>query len=88
MAKHPRSSDPRPNCEGCFFGRRNLCALELAGPCATFRADSPEGLKPPRQLRFAFRVTDTPRPAPVAPLRPAFASASQVEALREPALCG
>lgn len=32
-----------------------LCALELDEPCATFRPDSPEGLRPPRQLRFAFR---------------------------------
>jgi hypothetical protein len=42
-------------CDECFFRRNLLCALELDGPCATFRPDSPEGLKPPRQLRFTFR---------------------------------
>ena len=26
-----------------------LCALELAGPCSTFRPDSPDGLIPPTQ---------------------------------------
>ncbi|HWF53678.1 MAG TPA: hypothetical protein VG223_03585 [Solirubrobacteraceae bacterium] len=25
------------------------------GPCATYRPDSPEGLRPPSQLRFVFR---------------------------------
>jgi hypothetical protein len=24
-------------------------------PCATFRPDHPDGLRPPRQLRFTFR---------------------------------
>jgi len=42
-------------CEDCFFRRNLLCALELDEPCATFRPDSPEGLKPPQQLRFSFR---------------------------------
>lgn len=58
------SADPKPSCEGCFFGRQRLCALELDGPCATFRPDGPEGLRPQRQLRFAFRVADAP-PAPL-----------------------
>jgi hypothetical protein len=43
------------SCEDCFFRRNLLCALELDEACATFRPDSPEGLKPPEQLRFAFR---------------------------------
>ncbi len=42
-------------CENCFFSCQMLCALELDGPCATFRPDSPDGLRPPQQLRFAFR---------------------------------
>ena len=42
-------------CEDCFFSRHGLCALELEEPCTTFRPDSPEGLHPPRQLRFVFR---------------------------------
>jgi hypothetical protein len=32
-----------------------LCALDLDDPCPTFRPDTPEGLRPPQQLRFAFR---------------------------------
>jgi hypothetical protein len=42
-------------CEECFFARHGLCALELDEPCATFRPDHPEGLRPPSQLRFVFR---------------------------------
>ncbi len=32
-----------------------LCALELDEPCVSFRPDHPEGLRPPRQMRFVFR---------------------------------
>ncbi len=42
-------------CEDCFFRRNTLCALDLDAPCPTFRPDHPEGLQPPRQLRFVFR---------------------------------
>jgi hypothetical protein len=42
-------------CEDCFFCRNLLCALELDEPCTTFRPYSPEGLRPPQQLRFSFR---------------------------------
>lgn len=42
-------------CEECFFARNLLCALSLDEPCPTFRPDHPEGLRPPRQLRFVFR---------------------------------
>jgi hypothetical protein len=42
-------------CDDCFFRRNLLCAMDLDAPCPTFRPDSPEGLKPPQQLRFAFR---------------------------------
>jgi hypothetical protein len=42
-------------CEDCFFRRNLLCALRLDEPCATFRPDSPEGLRPPQQLTFVFR---------------------------------
>lgn len=48
----------RPSCETCFFGCRGLCALELGGPCATFRPDSPEGLVPPRQPALLLRESD------------------------------
>jgi hypothetical protein len=45
----------KASCETCFFRCNMLCALELDEPCATFRPDSPQGLRPPQQLRFAFR---------------------------------
>lgn len=48
-------STTKPACEDCFFRANMLCALELDEPCVTFRPDSPEGLRPPQQLRFSFR---------------------------------
>jgi len=42
------------SCDGCFFRANGLCALDLAEPCATFRPAAAE-LRPPQQLRFAFR---------------------------------
>ncbi len=42
-------------CEYCFFRRNTLCALALDEPSPTFRPDHPDGLQPPRQLRFVFR---------------------------------
>lgn len=48
-------STKKVTCEDCFFRCNLLCALELDEPCATFRPDSPEGLRPPQQLRFNFR---------------------------------
>jgi hypothetical protein len=45
----------KPACEDCFFRCNMLCALELDEPCVTFRPNSPEGLRPPQQLRFSFR---------------------------------
>jgi hypothetical protein len=44
-----------PSCESCYFRANLLCALQRDEPCATFRPDHPEGLRPPRQLRFHFR---------------------------------
>lgn len=52
-----------PSCDGCFFRRHMLCALDRTDPCATFRPDRVEGLEPPRQMAFAFRperATGTP----------------------------
>jgi hypothetical protein len=43
------------SCEECFFGSNGLCALALDEPCATFRPNHPDGLRPPTQLRFVFR---------------------------------
>jgi hypothetical protein len=50
-----RAPARKVTCEDCFFRKNGLCALEQNEPCATFRPDSPEGLRPPRQLRFSFR---------------------------------
>jgi hypothetical protein len=49
VATAARARTPKPTCEACYFGRRMLCALELGGPCSTFRPDSPHGLIPPSQ---------------------------------------
>lgn len=43
------------SCEDCFFGANLLCAVTRTGPCATFRPNRPEGLRPPSQMRFVFR---------------------------------
>jgi hypothetical protein len=42
-------------CEDCFFRCQGLCALAESEPCPTFRPNSPDGLKPPRQMRLVFR---------------------------------
>jgi hypothetical protein len=44
----------KASCDNCFFGCNRLCAVGRTGPCATFRPDHPEGLRPPEQLRFVF----------------------------------
>ena len=54
MAK-TRTASRKASCEDCFFRRNLLCALDLEQACPTFRPDHPEGLRPPRQLRFHFR---------------------------------
>ena len=43
------------SCDDCFFAKNGLCALASDGPCPTFRPAHPDGLRPPRQLRFQFR---------------------------------
>ena len=58
MAKH-RAPAPKPRCEDCYFRKLGLCALDLDAPCGTFRPYRPEGLRPPSQLRFAFRQERT-----------------------------
>lgn len=54
MAKG-RVAVTKVSCEDCYFRRNLLCALDLGEPCGTFRPDAPEGLRPPKQLRFVFR---------------------------------
>jgi len=59
MSTTARSRRPattrKASCENCYFKCNLLCALEQREPCPTFRPDSPEGLRPPSQLRFVFR---------------------------------
>lgn len=50
-----RTGQVKPACEDCFFHQSHLCALAGSDPCATFRPAHPDGLRPPRQLRFVFR---------------------------------
>jgi hypothetical protein len=50
-----KSSSKSPSCDACFFRCNMLCALTEDKPCATFRPNHPEGLRPPEQLRFTFR---------------------------------
>jgi hypothetical protein len=50
-----RTGAAKASCENCFFHQNLLCAVTDAGPCATFRPAHPDGLRPPRQLRFEFR---------------------------------
>ena len=55
VASRSARSRTKVTCEECFFSRHGLCALELDEACSTFRPDHPEGLRPPRQMRFVFR---------------------------------
>ena len=50
-----RTAGGKVTCESCFFHVNMLCAISDAGPCATFRPDHPDGLRPPSQMRFVFR---------------------------------
>jgi hypothetical protein len=50
-----RGKGRKVTCDDCFFKRNGLCALAADTPCATFRPDGPDGLRPPRQMRFVFR---------------------------------
>ena len=55
LSKARAKSTRGPSCEDCYFRCNLLCALALDEACPTFRPDSPEGLRPARQLRFHFR---------------------------------
>lgn len=50
-----RTREPKASCESCFFRQNLLCAISDAKPCATYRPNHPDGLRPPRQMRFVFR---------------------------------
>ena len=57
-----RSKAKKVSCESCYFRCNLLCALNQEQPCVTYRPDSPEGLRPPRQMRLAFRDESIKRP--------------------------
>ena len=46
------------SCKDCYFGANGLCALNLDGPCPTYRP-AERGLRPERQLAFVFRAERT-----------------------------
>jgi hypothetical protein len=48
----------KASCDDCFFRRNMLCALQLEGPCSTFRP-ADRNLAPARQLAFVFRTDRT-----------------------------
>ena len=50
-----KAKGTKVTCEDCFFRRNLLCALHEETACPTFRPDTPDGLRPPRQMRFVFR---------------------------------
>jgi hypothetical protein len=45
----------QPTCDDCYFRQQMLCALQDEAPCATFRANRPEGLVPPKQPVLLMR---------------------------------
>lgn len=53
--RKPDPATPEASCANCYFGRNLLCALCGGEPCASYRPDHPDGLRPPRQMRFVFR---------------------------------
>ena len=55
VAQRKKSTQAKLSCDECFFRKNLLCALSCDEPCATFRPDHPDGLRPPTQMRFVFR---------------------------------
>jgi hypothetical protein len=49
---------PQISCDDCYFHQNDLCALDKAKPCPTFRAAA-DNLKAPQQLSFVFRQERT-----------------------------
>ncbi|MBJ7459483.1 MAG: hypothetical protein JHD02_09880 [Thermoleophilaceae bacterium] len=59
-ARHPGRAvrTPKASCEDCFFHQNDLCSLDKAKPCPTFRAAA-DNLTAPQQLSFVFRQERT-----------------------------
>jgi len=62
----PRRARSKPSCESCYFGIRMLCALELGGPCSTYRPNSAQGLVPPSQPMLLVGPDSGVEPEPLA----------------------
>jgi hypothetical protein len=58
MVPMARAQEKPVRCEDCFFHQHRLCALDLGGPCPTYRP-AERGLAPERQLAFVFRTERT-----------------------------
>ncbi len=71
-----RASTVKVTCDDCYFRNNLLCVLASQEPCPTFRPNTPEGLRPPRQLHFTCRHERRTRAAW------AFPSAQEQAALR------
>jgi hypothetical protein len=56
-AQRPKKA-PQISCADCYFHQNDLCALDKAKPCPTFRAAA-DNLKAPQQLSFVFRQERT-----------------------------
>jgi hypothetical protein len=57
------SKAKKVSCDSCYFKCNLLCALSTDEPCVTYRPDHPDGLRPPKQMRFDFRDDSLTRPA-------------------------
>jgi hypothetical protein len=55
LGRTPPRAGTKVSCDDCFFRANLLCALVACEPCASFRPNDPEGLRPPRQMQFVFR---------------------------------
>jgi hypothetical protein len=55
MPSSSRKRKKSHTCDDCFFRCNHLCALNLGGPCATFRPNTQDGLVPPRQPALLIR---------------------------------
>ncbi len=55
---------PRLTCNDCYFRQFELCALEVAEPCPTFRLHDRGSLMAPKQAPLVPRALE-----PVSPVR-------------------
>jgi hypothetical protein len=56
LVTNGRARTTKVSCDDCFFRANLLCAVTNSEPCATYRPNHPDGLRPPQQLQFVFRA--------------------------------